>query len=102
MNFYLLHFKCLREMGNGFSQQNLVIREFPVNSDVRIPVTSSKDWQSRITKIFLGTMAVSGALFIIRNRQSISDLQSSLAQKIVKGLKFGYTIKQDLTCYDHT
>ena len=51
MNFYLLHFKCLREMGNGFSQQNLVIREFPVNADVRIPVTSSKDWQSRITKI---------------------------------------------------
>ena len=95
MNFYLLHFKCLREMGNGFSQQNLVIREFPVNADVRIPVTSSKDWQSRITKIFLGTMAVWGALFI-------SDLQSSLAQKIVKGLKFRYTVQQDLTCYDHT
>ena len=102
MNFHLLHFKCLREMGNGFSQQNLVIREFPVNADVHIPVTSFKDWQLRITKIFLGTMAISGALFISRNRQSISDLQSSLARKIVKGSKLRYTVKQDLTCYDHT
>ena len=91
-------------MGNGVSRQNLDIRELPVSEDVSVPVTSFKDWQKRILKyglfIFFGTMAVERALFISRNERLINDLQSSLTQKIGKGVKYKIVLNKVLNFYN--